>query len=48
MKMHLNLANEKHCKFVNFRTVLFVMSNGIGGADTSRAKCERSFAGGRI
>lgn len=47
MQIHLNLANEKHLKFVNFRKAFFVMNNGIGGADVSHAKCEISFARGK-
>lgn len=48
MQIYLNLANEKHLKFVNFRKAFFVVNNGIGGADVSHAKCEISFARGKI
>lgn len=46
--MHLNLANEKHLKFVNIRKAFFVTNNGIGGADVSHAKREISSARGKI
>lgn len=48
MQMYLNLASEKHLKFVNFRKAFFVVNNGIGVADVSHAKCEISFARGKI
>lgn len=44
MQIHLNLANEKHLKFVNFRKAFFVMNNGLGGADVLQAKREINFA----
>lgn len=48
MQVYLNLADEKPFKFGNFRKAFFAMNNGIGGADVSHAKCEISFAQGKI